>query len=220
MIGASVLLSAGTQPPLWAPYGPGSGEQLPEPDMMDESGIPEEEMMEGMMEDMGAPPGSPPQAILTSARRNAVGLEGTFCWAPAWADNCVEDAGIPLPEDHEALAVKQGEAVDLAFVLRSSEGEFNERNPEVTGTVAYPLDQETKTISSPPETRYLVPDGSRRELTKEPLDVKGGAGLKKVTANVPEGEYIFQVTAQSPEPPGEVESWLRAQYHFRVKVLP
>ena len=149
-----------------------------------------------------------------------MGLEGTFCWAPEWAVNCVEDAGIPLPGERDTLAVKRGETLDLVFVLRSSEGRFDERNPRVTGAVAYPLDQETKTIPTPPEDRYLVPDGSSRELSEERLAVKGGPGLSKITSEVPAGEYVFQVSARPPEPPGEVESWRKATYHFRVKVLP
>ena len=218
MVEASALVFAGTQNMIWSPCndtleGPPPDaakiqDEMPQPEMLPE-------MMEGMMEDMGAPPGGPPQAILTSTRRDAVGLEGAFCWAPEWADNCVGDAGIPLPEERETLAVKRGETLDLVFVLRSSEGRFDERDPKVTGAVAYPLNQETKTVPMPPEDRYLVPGGSSRELTKEQLVIKGGPSLSKIKSAAPQGEYVLQVAVRSPEPPGEVESWRKVTYHFR-----
>ncbi|MGB3682972.1 MAG: hypothetical protein WA990_10865 [Rubrobacteraceae bacterium] len=216
-VGVSVLLFAGSQAFLGDPYETESGEFSGGPGVADEMGIPEEEMM---MEDMGAPPGTPPQAILTSDRRDSVGLEGTFCWTPGWAENCVEDAGIPLPGERDALAVKQDENLHLVFSLRGWEGRFDERDPEIAEAVAYTLDQETDTLPMPPEDRYLVPAGSSRKLTKEPLVVKGGSGEWKIAPDVPTGEYVFQVAAKSPEPLGEVETWSRATYHFRVKVLP
>ena len=38
-----------------------------------------------------------------------------------------------------------------------------------------------------------------------------------MVAEVPEGEYVFQVSARPPE---GVDSWVAATYHFRVLVLP
>jgi len=54
-------------------------------------------------------------------------------------------------------------------------------------------------------------------LEKEELGQLKVGRLTKVVANVPEGEYIFQVFAR---PPKSVDSWVLATYHFLMLVLP
>ena len=104
------------------------------------------------------------------------------------------------------------------FVLRSSEGRYTEGNPVIEGAAAYPLDQEAKTVPTPVGVRYLVPDGGRLALEKEKLSLGRQGRVAEIVADVPEGEYVFQVTARQPE---DVDSsWAVANYHFRVLVLP
>ncbi|MDQ4126695.1 MAG: hypothetical protein M3151_01845 [Actinomycetota bacterium] len=177
--------------------------------------VAEEEAM--MPEQFGPQPGSPPGAILSSARRDAVGFEGTLCWAPNWATNCVEDAGIPLLGERDTVAVQRGEAADLVFVLRASEGEFEEGNPVVEGVSAFPVGQEIEILAGDTGVRYLIPAGKGRALDKTKVDFEANGGLTKVFADVPAGEYIFQVSARPPE---GTDSWRLANYHFRVLVLP
>lgn len=223
MVGASALAFVGVQSMIWSPYGnvpegppPDAAmiqDQMPQPEMPPE--IIEEQMM--MEEEMGASPGTPPEAILTSnAPREAVGLEGTFCWAPNWAENCVEDAGIPLPDGRDTVDVQTGEAVDVTFVLRSVEGQFSERDPKLTGAAVYPLDQPSKTVPAPRGEGYLIPGGQNRKLQKRKLDLKRENGPAKIVADVPAGEYVLQVSARSPDGAG---SWSSANYHFRIQVF-
>jgi hypothetical protein len=214
MIGASLLTYAGAQDVLRVPTG-GELAGLEGPRV--HQGMEERKQAAGMVEKgWGPQPASPPEAILTSARRDAGGFEGTFCWAPEWAKDCVEDAGIPLWPEQETLTVQQGEAAELVFVLRSSEGKYAEGNPVLESAVAYPLAQETKTVPTPVGVRYLVPDGGRRALEKEPLHLGRQGRVTEVVADVPQGEYVFQVTARQPE---DVDpSWEVAHYHFRVLV--
>lgn len=177
--------------------------------------VAEEEAM--MMEPFEPQPGSPPEAILSSARRDAVGFEGTFCWAPEWASNCVKDAGVPLLGERDTVAVQRGEAADLVFALRASEGEFEEGNPVVEGVAAYPVGQEVEILPGDSGVRYLVPAGKDRALEKTEVEFEAKSGFTRVFADVPAGEYVFQVSARPPERPG---SWNVANYHFRVLVLP
>ena len=80
------------------------------------------------------------------------------------------------------------------------------------------MSQEARTVSTPlPGDGYLVPDGESRVLEKEELGQLKVGRLTKVVANVPEGEYIFQVFAR---PPKSVDSWVLATYHFLMLVLP
>ncbi len=214
MVGASALCLAGAQAGVWT-----KGPEVRSADGMalEESGGTRWEEPAPDVGAGGRPPAGPPDAVLTSARRDAIGFEGAFCWAPEWAENCVEDAGIPLPPEQEAIAVRRGETADLVFVLRASEGEFSERSPVPTGAVGYPLGQEAKTApAAPMGVRYLVPDGGSRALEKQGLDLKREGRATGVVADVPEGEYVFRVTARPPE---GVESWVEANYHFRVLVL-
>jgi hypothetical protein len=146
-----------------------------------------------------------------------VGFEGTFCWAPDWAANCVEDAGIPLLGERDTVAVRRGEAADLVFVLRASEGEFEEGNPVVEGVAAFPVGQEVEILPGDTGVRYLVPAGQDRALEKTMVDFEAKSGLTRVFAEVPAGEYVFQVSARPPE---GLDSWKVAKYHFRVLVLP
>jgi hypothetical protein len=215
MVGVSVLWYAGTQDALWTPFGGGANVPTPESAPIERAPAPPEEAP-GMRwvepeigsEEMGPHPPGPPGAILTSARRDAIGFEGTFCWAPEWAENCVEDAGVPLLPETETIAVERGKAADLAFAGR---------DPVLTGAVAYPLEQEAKTVPAFEGVRYLVPQGERRTLNKEELELRREGGLTKIFADVPEGEYVFQISAR---PPGDVDTWKVATYHFRVLVLP
>ena len=213
MVGAGALCLAGAQVGAWT-----AGPEIHSADGM----AMEEAEGTGWEEptpDMGAggrPPAGPPDAVLTSARRDAIGFEGAFCWAPEWAQNCVEDAGIPLLPEQEAIAVRRGEAADLVFVLRASEGEFSERNPVPIKAVAYPLRQGAKTVPAPEGVSYLVPDGGSRALENEGLGLRREGRSTQVIADVPEGEYVFRVTARPPE---GLDSWLEANYHFRVLVL-
>lgn len=209
MVGASVLWYATAQSVFWTPL-----ESAGEPVQIEESALPPEEapgmtrVEPGAMMEEGGPAG-PPGAILTSDRRDAMGFEGTFCWAPERASNCVEDAGIPLPPEQEAIAVERGKAADLVFM--------NGANPPLTGAAAYPLGQEAKTVPTMMGIRYLVPDGGKRALEKEELGLRRGGETTEVVAGVPAGEYVFQVSARPPE---GVDSWVAANYHFRVLVLP
>jgi len=221
MIGASLLAYAGAQDALWTPVGGGRGEpvELDEGSPVVHQGMVKRKQAAGMVEKgWGPQPASPPEAILSSPHLDAGGFEGTFCWAPEWAEDCVEDAGIPLWPEQETLTVRQGEAADLVFVLRSSEGKYAEGNPVLGGAVAYPLAQEAKTVPTPVGVRYLVPDGGRRALEKEQLRLGRQGRVAEVVADVPEGEYVFQVTARQPE--GVDPFWEVAHYHFRVLVLP
>lgn len=104
------------------------------------------------------------------------------------------------------------------FVLRASEGKYVEWNPVPKGAVAYPLGQGAKRVPTPVGVRYLVPDGESRALEKETLDLGRRGRVTKVFADVPEGEYVFQVSAGQSE--GADASWGVADYHFRVLVLP
>ena len=214
MFSASVLTLALFRGFVWEPFGgptpPGGPpvESVPGP-------VAEEEAM--VPEPFGPQPGSPPEAILTSARRDAVGFEGTFCWAPDWAANCVEDAGIPLLGERETVAVQRGEAADLVFALRASEGEFEEGSPVVEGVKAFPVGQEVEILPGDTGVRYLVPAGKDRALEKTEVSFEAKGGLTKVFADVPAGEYVFQVSARPPEGP---DTWKVASYHFRVLVLP
>jgi len=168
-------------------------------------------------EPLGRQPGSPPEAILSSARRDASGFEGTFCWAPDWAANCVEDAGIPLLGERETVAVQRDETMNLVFALRASEGEFEEGTPVVAGVSAYPVGQEVEILPGDMGARYLVPAGERRALEKREVGFEVENGPTEVLADVPTGEYVFQVSARPPE---GVDAWKLATYHFRVLVLP
>ena len=238
MVGASFLWYANAQEALWTPLGGGPEDpaaesaqydQGPPSDQQGASGMgwaEPEEVVEGegmAMEEPFPPITEPPPAYLTSARRDATGLEGTYCWAPEWAPDCVEDAGIPLPDERETLAIRQGEAADLVFALRGSEAPpaFFEEEPIVEGAVAYPLEQEAKTVPDPSGLGYLVPDGGSRALEKEEVGLREGeeAGVTKVVADVPEGEYVFQVSAR-PREGADSSPWAVANYHYRVRVLP
>ena len=214
MFSASVLTLAFFGGFVWEPFGeapPLGGPQVesaPGPVAEDETIMPEP---------FGPQPGSPPEAILTSARRDAVGFEGTFCWAPDWAANCVEDAGIPLLGERDTVAVQRGEAADLVFVLRASEGEFEEGNPVVERVAAFPVGQEVEILPGDTGVRYLVPAGRDRALEKTKVSFEAKGGLTRVFADVPAGEYVFQVSVRPPE---GSDSWRVANYHFRVLVLP
>lgn len=218
MFSAVVLVLAVFHGVAWFPFGgtPASA-VLGNPSMVEvkPGAAPEDEAI--MPEPFGPPPSSPPEAILTSARRDAVGFEGTFCWAPDWAANCVEDAGVPLLGERDTIAIQRDKAADLVFVLRASEGEFEEGTPVVERVVAYPVGQETEILPGDAGARYLVPAGEDRALEKTDVHFESNNGLTKVFATVPAGEYVFQVSAT---PPQGVDAWKRATYHYRVLVLP
>lgn len=219
MIGASVLAYAGAQDVVWTPVGSGRGEPVEiEGSPVVHQGMEKRKQAAGIVEKgWGPQPASPPEAILSSSHLDAGGFEGTFCWDPGWAKDCVEDAGIPLWPEQETIEVRQGQPAELVFVLRSSEGKYAEGNPVIEGAVAYPLAQEAKTVPTPVGVRYLVPDGGRRALEKEQLGLGHQGRALEVMADVPEGEYVFQVTVRQPE--GVDPSWGVANYHFRVLVL-
>lgn len=214
MFSASVLSLALFRGFAWDPFGGATPLGGPTVNSVPGSVMEEEAVMP---EPFGPQPGSPPEAILTSDRRDAAGFEGTFCWAPDWASSCVEDAGIPLLGERDTVAVQRGEAADLVFVLRASEGEFEEGNPVVEEVAAYPVGQEVEILPGDEGVRYLVPAGKNRALEKTEVDFEAKNGLTRVTADVPAGEYVFQVSARPPDGP---KSWKVATYHFRVLVLP
>ena len=218
MVGASVLWYAGAQEALWIPFG-GGQKYAPEPEVAVVHEAAPPKVASPMKEAQPKPPPSgPPEAVLTNAHQwDAGGFEGTFCWEPEWAENCVEDAGIPVLPEQETLAIQQGEAAHLVFVLRSWEREFAERNPVITDSAAYPLEQEARTVSALEGVRYVVPEGESRALKKEELGLKREGRMTKVVADVPEGEYVFQISARPPE---GVATWKGATYYFRVLVLP
>jgi hypothetical protein len=224
MIGASVLAYAGAQNVLWTPMGgdPSKRVGLGVPQV--HQGMVARKQEAGAVEKgWGPQPADPPEAILSNARRDAAGFEGTFCWAPEWAEDCVRDAGIPLLPEQETITVRQGEAADLVFVLRSSEREFVEGEPMLVGAVAYPLAQEAETVPTPAGVRYLVPDGESRALEKKQLYLEREVELEDppwsvVVGEVPEGEYIFRISARQHE---DVDpSWGVENYNFRVLILP
>ena len=71
-------------------------------------------------------------------------------------------------------------------------------------------------MPTPVKVCYLVPAGGRQALDKETLGMERQGRAAEVVADVPEGEYVFQVTARPPE--GVDPSWAAANYHFRVLV--
>jgi hypothetical protein len=217
MVGALILWYAGAQETVWTPIGGGS-KYAPEPEVAVVHEAAPPEGASPMKEVQPKPPPSgPPEAILSNAHhRDAGGFEGTFCWEPEWAQTCVEDAGIPVLPEQDTLIIQQGEAAHLVFVLRSWEREFAERNPVVTDSVAYPLEQEVRTVATLEGVRYLVPDGESRVLKREELDLEREGRLTKVVADVPGGEYVLRISARPAE---GVAKWKMATYYFRVLVL-
>lgn len=217
MVSSSVLALAFHHGIVWDPSR-GATSALPEGPSLE--GAPDAAAREDIMapEPLGPQPGSPPEAILSSARRDASGFEGTFCWAPDWAANCVEDAGIPLLGGRDTVAVQRDETMDLVFALSASEGgEFEEGNPVVAGAAAYPVGQEVEILPGEMGVQYLVPAGESRALEKKEVGFEAKNNLTEVFADVPAGEYVFQVSARPPE---GVDAWKLATYHFRVLVLP
>lgn len=211
LVGSAVLVFAVFQSTVGTPFG-GPPEPPPPERARGEPGAPPKYLM--MEEMMGAAPGTSPEALLSSDRREAVGLEGTFCWAPDRTADCVEDAGVPVPRNLDSVIVETGGVLDVTF-FTASRGEFRKRNPKLTGAVVYPLKQASKTTAAPGGAGYLLPDGPNRRLHEEELSLRGENG--EIVANAPAGDYVLQISTRSPE---GAETWRTTDYHFRLRVLP
>ena len=155
-----------------------------------------------------APSGpKPPESTLTLGRRSETGVLGSYCWesvsgATEAVAVCADAAGIPVPREDEALTVPRG------WVLVFDYG--GSARPASVDAAAYPLGRGNK-LRGPPGGRFLSPTEDRAVLEAENLQVSRLGDRAQMPVELPEGEYVVEVSVRVPE--GD------AAYYFRVVVV-
>lgn len=156
----------------------------------------------------GSPSGPrPPESTLILGKRTVTGVLGSYCWesvsgATEPVTRCADAAGIPVPREDEALTVPRSWVLVFDYGGRGWAASV--------AAAAYPLGQGNE-LHGPPGGRFLSPSEGRSALKAENLRVSRLVDRAQMPVELPEGEYVVEVSVRVPE--GD------AAYYFRVIVV-
>jgi hypothetical protein len=157
-----------------------------------------------------APSGTakPPDGVLVLGKREVTGVLGSYCWESAsgateTASMCVDEAGIPIPPEDEALTVPRGWVLVFDYGGR---GWFAS-----VDVGAYPLERGKRSPSNPDRGAPLVRIERRPALDAKEMRVSQLGERVQIPVKLAAGEYVVEVSVR--EPKGDVA------YYFRVVVV-